>query len=75
MEALTFLPKNKEQSNALKAFAKALKIEFKPIELTEREKAINLYGLEFVEKMERADEDIKAGRTRRIEPTDIWNLG
>jgi hypothetical protein len=61
--ALTFLPKNKEQLTALKAFAKAMKIDFMSAELTEREKAIALYGLQFVEEVEKGREDIKEGRT------------
>ena len=60
---MTFLPKNKEQLIALKAFAKALKIDFKSDELTEREKAIALYVLQFAGEIERGREDIKEGHT------------
>jgi len=46
---------------------KALKVDFK----TEKSE----YNPEFVKKMEKAGEDVKAGRTTKIEPADIWNLG
>jgi len=32
------------------------------------------YNPEFVAKMKRGEEDIKAGRTTKIEPADKWNL-
>jgi hypothetical protein len=32
-----------------------------------------VYSPEFIAKMKRADDDIKAGRTTKIEPADIWN--
>ena len=73
MESLIMHPKNQEQLAALKAIAKAFKIEFKAEDLTEREKAINHYGKEFVEKIERGEEDIKAGRVISIEDiNNIW---
>jgi len=33
------------------------------------------YNPEFAAKMKRGEEDIKAGRTTKIEPAAIWNLG
>jgi hypothetical protein len=33
------------------------------------------YSAEFVSKMKEAQEDVKAGRTTKIEPADIWKLG
>ena len=69
METLIVQPKSKEQLTALKAVMKALKIEFK----TERDTK-NLYNPKFVAKMKKAEEDVKAGRTTKIEPADIWNL-
>jgi len=69
METLIVQPKNKEQLAALKAIMKALKIDFK----TEKTKE-QPYSPEFVDKMNRSEEDIKAGRTTKIEPADIWNL-
>ncbi len=41
-------PENKQQLAALKAIAKAFKINFKAEERNEREAAINLYGKEAV---------------------------
>ena len=64
METLIVHPKNKEQLMALKAIMKALKVDFS-IE--------KLYDPEFIAKMKRGEEDIKAGRTTKINPADIWN--
>ena len=73
METLIMHPQNKEQLTALKAIAKAFKIDFQAEELTEREKTINLYGKEAVETIERGEEDIKAGRVTRIKDVkNIW---
>jgi hypothetical protein len=66
METLIVQPKSKEQLTALKAIIKALKVDFKTQKDT--------YGPEFVAKMKKAEGDIKAGRTTKIEPADIWNL-
>jgi hypothetical protein len=70
METLIVQPKNKEQLAALKAFMKALKVDFKIEKSTK-----SSYSPEFVAKMKKSEEDIKAGRTTKIEPADIWNLG
>lgn len=70
METLIVQPKNKEQLTALKAIMKALKVDFK----TEKSKK-SLYNAEFIAKIKRGEEDIKAGRTTKIQPADIWNLG
>jgi len=64
METLTLHPKNKEQLNALKAFAKALKIDF------ETEKSP--YNPEFVAKIKRGQEQIKAGKGIKIAIEDLW---
>jgi len=64
METLTLHPKNKEQLNALKAFAKALKIDF------ETEKSP--YNPEFVAKIKRGQEQIKAGKGIKIAVEDLW---
>ena len=65
-------PENEEQLAALKAIAKAFKINFKAEELNEREQAISLYGKEAVESIERGEEDVKAGRVTRIK--DVKNI-
>jgi hypothetical protein len=33
-----------------------------------------LYHRKFVAKMKQSEEDVKAGRTTKITPTDIWSL-
>ncbi len=64
METLIMHPENKAQLDALKAFAKALKVPFEKKakkELSEREKTIELYGIDLVETVERAEKSIKEG--------------
>ena len=69
METLIVLPKSKKQLTALKAIMKALKVDFK----TEKNDDTP-YSPEFVAKMKKSEDDVKAGRTIKIEPADIWNL-
>ncbi|HEY2583259.1 MAG TPA: DUF2683 family protein [Mucilaginibacter sp.] len=57
-------PENKEKLAALKAFMKALKIRF------EEEKSP--YNPEFVEKINRSEEDFKAGKYKAIKTEDLW---
>jgi len=64
MGKLIVYPDSKEQLTTLKAFMKALKISF------EEEKSP--YDTEFVAKILQGDEDIKAGRTKKIKLDDIW---
>lgn len=64
METLIAHPKNKEQATALKAFMKALKIDF------ETEKSS--YNPEFVKDILQAREDIKNGKGVKIEVEDLW---
>ncbi|WP_419803053.1 DUF2683 family protein [Mucilaginibacter sp.] len=66
METLIVQPENKEQLKALKAFMKAMKIRFQKEEKT--------YSQTFIDKMQQAEDDVKAGRTTKIQPADIWNL-
>ena len=70
METLIVQPSSKEQLTALKAIMKALKVDF----TTAKESDVP-YSAEFIAKMKKGEEDIKAGRTTKIEPADIWNLG
>ena len=70
METLIVQPKSKEQLTALKAIMKALKVDF-----TTGKSEDGPYNAEFVAKMKKSEEDVKAGRTTKIEPADIWNLG
>ena len=64
METLIVQPKTKEQLTALKAFIKALKIDFKS------EKSS--YNPDFVEKILQGREDIKNGKGIRIASKDLW---
>lgn len=64
METLIAHPKTKEQLNALKAFVKALKIDF------ETEKSP--YNPEFVKQILKAREDIKNGKGVKIAVEDLW---
>jgi hypothetical protein len=76
METLIMHPENKEQLTALKAFAKAMKITFereKKQELSERDKTIALYGIELVETVERAEQSIKEGNVKTLDPSkSLW---
>lgn len=77
METLTMHPKNKEQLIALKAIAKALNVPFeknKVNELTEREKALKLYGIELVETIEKGREDAKSGRVTTVKIEDLQSF-
>jgi hypothetical protein len=64
METLIVQPKTKEQLTALKAFIKALKIDFKS------EKSP--YDPEFVKKILQGREDIKNGKGISIATEDLW---
>jgi hypothetical protein len=64
METVIIHPKNKEQVNLFEQLAKVLNVPFekKPeTKLTERDKAINLYGKDFVEKIERGEKALEEG--------------
>ena len=60
-------PKTTEQVNALKAFMKALKIKFKIAKSKKRP-----YSPEFVSKMQESIQQVKEGKTVKIELDDIW---
>jgi len=62
METILVYPKNHGKLEALKAFLKALKIDFEK----------SPYNPDFVAKIKRSDEDIKAGRTFKISLDEIW---
>ncbi|KIA93338.1 hypothetical protein OC25_12935 [Pedobacter kyungheensis] len=64
METLIVHPKNKEQLSALKAFIKALKIDF----TTEK----NTYNPEFVAKIKRSQEQMNSGKGTKIAIEDLW---
>ena len=58
-------PANEEQVNALKAFAKALKMKF---EITTQQ----AYNPEFVEKIKKSREQYKEGDFTVIKTEDLW---
>jgi len=62
METILVYPKNREKLEALKAFLKALEIDFEK----------SPYNPDLVAKIKRSDEDIKAGRTFKISLDEIW---
>lgn len=64
METVIAMPSNKEQLAALKAVMKALKVDFTT--------SNSRYNPEFLAKVERAEEQIKSGNSRKITPADIW---
>ncbi|HVW13399.1 MAG TPA: DUF2683 family protein [Mucilaginibacter sp.] len=64
METVIAKPANKEQLAALKAVMKALKVDF----ITEK----SPYDPEFLAKVERAEEQIKSGKYRKITPSEVW---
>ncbi len=64
METIIVHPKNKEQLAAIKAFIKALKIDF-TIEKSP-------YNPEFVAKIKRSEEQMKAGEGVHIAIEDLW---
>ncbi|MBY0244004.1 MAG: hypothetical protein K2Q03_00970 [Sphingobacteriaceae bacterium] len=72
METFILHVETKEQSTAIKAIAKALKIDLKKEgKLSEREKSINFYGKEFVEMVEQGKDDVKNGKTTRVEKENL----
>jgi len=64
METVIAKPVSKEQLAALKAVMRALKVDF----VTEK----SPYNPEFLAKIERAEEQIKSGKYRKVTPSEIW---
>ena len=64
METLIIQPKTKEQLTALKAFVKAMKIDFRS------EKSP--YDPEFVDKILQGREDIKNGKGVKVDTKNLW---
>jgi hypothetical protein len=63
METLIVYPKTKQQSTALKAFMKALKIPF--------EVSKSPYDPEFVAKIQESLDQVKRGETRVVNIADL----
>jgi len=75
MESMIILPKNKQQAKLFEQLAKVLDVPFEKShtpELTERDKAINFYGKDFVEKIERGEKALKEGKGVRIAVDNLW---
>ncbi len=66
MEAILIHPKNKQQLEAIKAFASALKIDFETVQ------SASEYHPEFVQKILKGREDIKKGKGVKIPVEDLW---
>jgi hypothetical protein len=64
METLILRPKTKEQLAAIKAFVKALKIDF----ITEK----SPYNPDFVKEIEQAKKDVRNGKGVKIAIEDLW---
>ena len=66
-------PKSKEDLQLFKQLATRLKAPFKTKkDGVERDKAIKLYGKNFVEKIETSDKNFKAGKYKIIKSEDLW---
>ena len=68
METITIHPKTKKQARLFEQLAKALNVPF-------IKEGKSPYDPTFVSKIKRAEENVKAGKTVKIKPADIWNLG
>ena len=78
METMIIHPKTKDQANLFEQLAKVLNVPFeknKEPQLTERDKAINLYGKDLVEKIERGEKAFKENKGVRVDiDKDITGL-
>lgn len=63
--AFIVYPETTEQEDALKAFVKALKMKFK---VTKEEN----YDPDFITKIQESIQQVKEGKTVRIELDDLW---
>jgi hypothetical protein len=68
METITLKPRTKKEFKAIKAFADVLEIPVK------KKNVESPYNPEFVARMKRGDEDIKAGRCRTVTLEELDNL-
>lgn len=67
METILLHPENKEQLDAIKAFAKALKMRF---EIAKSE--VSPYNSDFVEKIQAGRADVEKGKGVKIGIEDLW---
>lgn len=69
MGTIILHPKNKNEIKALKAFAKALDIDFT---IPKREEDENPYDPEFVKMIKEGEEALKSGKGISIALDDLW---
>lgn len=67
METILLHPENKEQLDAIKAFAKALKMRF---EIAKSE--VSPYNSDFVKKIQAGRADVEKGKGVKIGIEDLW---
>ncbi len=67
MAPVTIHPKDQKQWNALKIIFEAMNVPFE-------NKEASPYNPEFVAKIKRSEEQVKAGKTTRIQKEDLENL-
>ncbi|OOQ60601.1 DUF2683 family protein [Mucilaginibacter pedocola] len=65
METFIVYPESKEQSAAVKAFLKALKINFEKEEKSP-------YNQEFVDKIKRGEQAAKEGKGVKVDVDNLW---
>ncbi len=66
-------PKSEEDLRLFKQLATRLKAPFETnIEDMERDKAIKLYGKNFVEKIEASEKNFKNGKYKILKTEDLW---
>ncbi|MDT0651122.1 DUF2683 family protein [Autumnicola edwardsiae] len=65
METFKIHTKNKEESKAVKAVLKALKIPFESIEESP-------YKSKFVDKIKRSEAEAREGKLKTIKTEDLW---
>ncbi len=71
----TLTIKINERSKKGKAFLSFAKTFFngeKDVEIIESDDKKTFYSTEFIEKIKKAEQNIKNGKTTRLNPNDIW---
>jgi len=73
MEIITIHPKSEEDLHLFKQLATRLKARFETRkEGEERNKAIKMYGKDFVEKIEASEKNFKEGKYKIMKIEDLW---
>lgn len=73
MEAITIIPKNKEEESFLKNLFEKMQINFflnNEIAVVSESKSI--YNKEFVEKIKKGEKDIKNNKIRKLDLDNLW---